>query len=325
MRSAVVALVHTWLVLDFFGASRRTSQPGSTLTTTIFGQSFLALLLAALLYPTYPTVPFAAANLSLSTLMVAMGYLGETSRARRHRADRNLVGTSPLRPRDLILARCLHGGFFLCLTTLGMAIPPAILLYWVAGQELWVVPAYLVLACVVSSIAAGFVAVVSHLADLFLGPARAPLLAGTLRAAMLGGGFVGFALCLPHLDETLADLPMGDLARFWPPYWAAQVLGSGSLWHLALLPASATALFWIAWFTEPMETRARGRIASGGALAWLDRKLTGGGTLGGLTEFTSTMLYRSPGFRLRTLPLFGLPLAMVALAFGGEVEAGVGC
>lgn len=317
MRSAVAGLVHTWLILDFFSASRRTGQPGSTLTTTIFGQSFLALVLAALLYPETPPIAFAAANMSLSTLMVAMGYLGDASRPERHHADRFLVGTSPLRPGSLILARCLHGGFFICLITVGMALPPAILLFWISGRDPLVVPAYLVLACVVSAVATGFLAVINQLTGVLMGTARAALLAGTLRAAILAGGFLGFALCLPHLDESRAALPGGVLAVAWPPYWAARLLHGPSALFLALLLGTAGSLLTIAWLTQPLEPRSRARRPRSGLLSMLDRRLAGKGPLLGATVFISTMLYRSPGFRLRTLPLFGLPLAMVVLAFGG--------
>ena len=49
IRRAVTALVHAWLVLDFFGDSRRTGHGGSTLTTAACTNSFLGLVLAALL------------------------------------------------------------------------------------------------------------------------------------------------------------------------------------------------------------------------------------------------------------------------------------
>ena len=67
------ALVGSWLLLDFFGDARRTGGVSSTLTTTIFSQSFVSLGAAALLYPEVPPVPFAAATLSVSTLFVAIG------------------------------------------------------------------------------------------------------------------------------------------------------------------------------------------------------------------------------------------------------------
>ncbi|MCA8966036.1 MAG: hypothetical protein KDC48_14215, partial [Planctomycetes bacterium] len=86
--SKVRALIHAWLVLDFFGEARSTGGAGSTLTTTIFSQSFLAFVFAALLYPETPPVPFAAANLCLSSLLVAIGVLSDQEHRQRQRADR---------------------------------------------------------------------------------------------------------------------------------------------------------------------------------------------------------------------------------------------
>jgi hypothetical protein len=124
----ILTLVHAWLVLDFFGEARRTGGSASTLTTTIFSQSFLALVVAALLYPEPPPVPFAAANLSLSTLLVALGALDAEQPQRRRLADRVLLDTAPLGRQTVAAARALHGAFAVVLLTVGMALPPAVLL-----------------------------------------------------------------------------------------------------------------------------------------------------------------------------------------------------
>jgi hypothetical protein len=83
------ALVGAWLVLDFFGDARRTGGNASTLTTTIFSQSFLSLGVAALLYPEIPPVPFAAATLSIATLLVATGSFDTEQPLNRRAADRS--------------------------------------------------------------------------------------------------------------------------------------------------------------------------------------------------------------------------------------------
>jgi hypothetical protein len=54
------------------------------------------LELAALFFPDTPAGAFAAANLSVSTLLVGIGHLGDDRGANRARADRVLVSTSPL-------------------------------------------------------------------------------------------------------------------------------------------------------------------------------------------------------------------------------------
>ena len=119
----MLSLVEAWLVLDFFGRGRREHREGSSLTTTIFAQSFVSLAAAALLFgPDARVVPFVAANLSLSTLLIGLGALGEGGRADWLLADRVLVGTAPLPRAALPLARILHGGFHLGLVTVGRLI-----------------------------------------------------------------------------------------------------------------------------------------------------------------------------------------------------------
>ena len=108
----IAALVHTWLVLDFFGDARRTGGTGSSLTTTIFTQSFLAAVFAFLLYPETPMVPFAAANLSLSSLLVAIGTLANEDQLNRRRADHALLASAPVGRATVTLARSGHAAFY---------------------------------------------------------------------------------------------------------------------------------------------------------------------------------------------------------------------
>lgn len=327
MTSRVLALVHAWLVLDFFGDSRRSGQPGSSLTTTIFTQAFIGLVFAVLVVPEAPyenDVAYLAANLSLSTLMVGIGLLGNPQRYKRAFADKVLVRTAPLPATTLTLARALHGGFHLCLVTIGMALPPAVLAYWVCGKALWVPPAYLVVACLAAGIMAGCLAVFTRAVHLLFGPARAQLVVGTLKALLLGGGFLLMVVCLRHLEGTAADIPLGPVSAWaWPPYWAARFLGDpANWWFLAFLLAACVLLYVV---SSMLQTAAVSRRASKPPrhrwLAGVDRAIAGGGALLGVTAFISTMLYRSPGFRLRVLPLFGLPVAMVLLSYMAEDES----
>lgn len=321
MNSRILTLVSSWLTIDFFGDSRRTGEPGSSLTSTIFTQSFIGLLFAAVFLPDDAEgspVAYIAANLSLSTILIGIGMLGESTRYKRELADEYMVFTAPLSAHSLTLARILHRSFYLCLVTTGMAIPPAILCYWVCGHSLLVIPCYILLANVVAGLMAGLLATFTQAVHLFLGPARAQLLAGTLKGLMLGGGFVGFAICLPYMTKTVADLPVGKVgAMFWPPYWAAHILGhpkdAATFW--LLLGSTAAALFLLGSTLHRLRRRKRHRRPERpGWLARVDRSLAGEGPLLGVTHFVSTMLYRSPGFRGRVLPLFGMPAAMVLLS-----------
>ena len=129
MQSRVLTLVRSWLVIDFFSESRRTGEPGSSLTTTVFGQSFFGLLFAAVFLPetTEQAVAYFAANLSLSTVLIGIGLLGDPKGYKRELADEFLVHTAPMPARSLAVARALHSSFYLGLVTTGMAIPPAVL------------------------------------------------------------------------------------------------------------------------------------------------------------------------------------------------------
>lgn len=316
MARAARALVHAWLVLDFFGDSRRTGGQGSTLTTTVFTQAFLSLVFAAILYPDIPPVPFAAANLSLSTLLMGVGALGDEPRAQRYLADRVLVATAPLPRATVAAARALHGAFFVCLLTLGMALAPAILLGFLLGEP-WVVPGYAALACLLAGLMTGGLTVLLDVARLVIGPARAALLSGTLKALLLAFGVVAFATCLRLLDGTAEDLPFGRLgAELFPPYWAARWLNApvADLRYLGAL-VSLGAVLWIAGLLVPLRERAStARHGRRGPLLAMLHAFAGSGPLRGLGEFTARMIYRSPGFRARVLPLAGVPAAMVFMA-----------
>ncbi len=319
MKSRALDLVHTWLLLDFFGDSRRRGQDSSSLTSAIFTQSFIALVAAGLLFDADATpVSYAAANLSLSTLLVGIGALSAPERFDRRVADRLIIATAPL-PRYLLpLARALHSSFFLVLITTGMAIPPAILMYWVSGHQLWTVIGYLCFANISAGLVAATVAGLIRFWVRVHSPERAALLAGSFKAILLGGGFVGFAVCLPHLQETVAELPIPAAAVLaWPPYWGGRWLAAPIEGWLFLVTAIGTGLLLFVAFVaigEP-ERQEHGRIKRRRSLtAALDRHFAPAGPLLGTTRYVATMLGRSPGFRARVLPLFGLPLAMLVLA-----------
>lgn len=313
----VRAVVHAWLILDFFGDARRSGQPSSTLTTTIFGQAFLALVFAALLFPDTPPGAFAAANLSLSTLLVGIGHLGDDRGAGRVRADRVLIAASPLPARAVLAARVLHASFYVCLLTVGMALPPAILCAFLPGQSAITVPLYVALACVCAGLFTSALALVLRLLDRLLGAARAQLAGGTLKALLLFSGLIAFATCARLLDQGPHALPIPQAAlAAWPPYHAGRVV-AGHFDALAVLGVAAVALALLVLpFAREREDRAARRAGSSRVLTAMNRHLARGrAPLLGVASFTSLMLYRSAGFRGRVLPLFGLPAGMWLLAF----------
>lgn len=313
---AVRALVHTWLILDFFGESRRTGQPSSTLTTTIFGQAFLALVIAAVLFPDTPLVAFAGANISISTLLVGIGHLGDDRATTRRRADQALVLPSPLPLRRLLLARAMYGSFYVCLLTIGMALPPAILCAFLPGQGLATIPAYLACACLCAGLFTTTLALALRVAERVLGIARAQLLSGSAKALLLLLGVVGFAQGARHLGGPLTGLPFPAWAvQAWPPYWAGRALHGDVSFMLALAGGGVALALAALLLTRDAEAGGALRVRQGGLLVALIRHLSRQRpALLGTASFTAAMLYRSPGFRAKVLPLFGLPVGMWLLA-----------
>jgi hypothetical protein len=322
--SRIRALLHAWLVLDFFGDARRDGGGHtSSLTTTIFSQSFLAFVVAALLYPETAPVPFAAANLSLSTLLVAIAALGDAERPHRRLADGALLATAPVRPLTVVLARSGHASFHTGLVTIGMALPPAILLAFLRSEP-WQLPAYVLLAVACSGLATGALAVLRGLVAAGLGPNRAALAMGTVRAALLGAGFVLFVLGLQRLGKDVDAMPLGRVgAELLPTYQAARWLAdpASEPHRLLLLVGAALALLLLAVAMHRLAPAERARVPRLDLLRGLLRRLAGRGPRLAIAEFTATSMWRSPGFRARALPLFGLPAGMAFLCLGGDGRA----
>jgi hypothetical protein len=326
-----LALVRTWLVLDFFGDARRAGKGhGSSLTTTIFAQSFFGLVFAALLYPDTPPVPFAAANLCLSTLLVAIGALGDESRPERRAADDHLLHTAPMARATIALARAAHAAFAVVLVTIGMALAPAILLAQLTGDPLQA-PAYVAGACLCSGLATGALGVVARSSTRWLGAARTALLTGTIKALLLGGGLVAFATMLPLLRGTIDALPIGrSLAAALPPYAVARWLAAPiAEWpRLAILVAAGAGLLLLAAATSGQPSPHGQRVRVRNPAAWLLRRLTTPGRHRGIAEFVAVSMWRSAAFRARVLPLLGIPAAMMLLllrAGTGRDDRSLGC
>lgn len=318
------ALVRAWLLIDFFGDARRAGRGhASSLTTTIFAQSFFSLVFAALLYPETPPVPFAAANLCLSSLLVAIGALGDEARPGRRAADDHLLATAPLSSLVVTLARGGHAAFPVVLVTIGMALAPAILLALLCG-DVATAPAYVACACASSGLAAGALGVLARAANQWLGPSRAALLTGTSKALLLGGGLILFAISLPQLRGTAADLPIGAAtAALLPPYQLARWLASPAdeAWRLVPLALGGLLLVAAATLLAGSAPPPRTRVARRSLLRRLLAVLAGGGPRRGIAEFVAIAMWRSPGFRARVLPLLGVPAAMAVLTLRGSEPA----
>jgi hypothetical protein len=312
------ALVASWLVLDFFGDSRKGSggAGGSTLTTTIFSQSFLSLVLAALLWPEPPPVPYSAAMLSLSSLLTALGALDVENELPRRRADRVLIGTAPIGPLAATLAKALHGAFHTLLLTIGMALPPAILLAC-RQHRAWLAPGYLAAACLCAALTNGTLAVLLLGARRFLGAPRTALIAGTLKALLLGFGVVLFVLGMPALQRDADALPIGRVgAQLLPTYHAAKLLAdpAAQAWRLLLLLGAGALLLLLGRWLGAHERETADRVVGSGPTGRALLAAARSAPERGLLAFVEAQIWRSPGLRAHALPLLGIPAAVAFLA-----------
>lgn len=315
-------LVHTWLLLDFFGSSRRDGKEGSALTTSIFSQSFLAFALAAITFePGASLVRFAGLHLSLSTLLMGIGALADPRSVDRQLADRQLFHTAPIGRSALSIARVLHGSIRTTLPTIGVALPPAILCGYLRESDgIRTTALYLALAILLASLAALAIDAFVRITAAWLGSLRAALASGSLRAVLFGVLFAGFLSGLPAVHGGATRLgPIAPLLDFWPPWYAARILAEG-LVPIAigiLFGASMLLVVMDRWIPENGGEASGSRTMRTGG-GWLDRletALAGEGPLRGFTAWTGTMLLRSPTFRARVLPLLGLPVAMLIMSF----------
>lgn len=322
----VALLVQTWLVLDFFGDARRDGRESSALSSAIFGQSFLAFALAAIVFEKgLPLERFAAINLSLSTLLLGVAALADPDREARRLADRQLFGTAPLGRVTLGLARAAHGLTRTALLALGMAIPPAVLCTFLGQGSLAVLPAYLLLAVLLAGLVSGALQIAVRAVARRFGSLQAALSAGTVRAILLGAGLAGFVLGLPALRTGRAALPLpASLVDLWPPFCAARWLADPQALDAALVLAVCALLLLAldAVVGDLVREERGGTRRARSPFAWLDAKLAGEGPLRGVSTWTASMLFRSAAFRGRVLPLAGLPAAMLLLTFASEDRAG---
>ncbi len=318
------ALVHAWLLIDFFGDARRAGKGhASSLTTTIFTQSFFAFVFAALLYPETPPVPFAAANLCLSTLLMAIGALGDDSRPERRAADDHLLSGSPLGALTIAVARAGHAAFAILLVTIGMALPPAVLLAFLTDSWLQAL-GYVAAACLCAGLASGGLGVVARAATRWLGVGRTALLLGSAKAVLLGGGLVLFAMSLPKLQGPRDALPIGAFgAELLPPWHLARWLANPTTesWRLLAMLAVGVVLLLATIGLGAASGAPRPHVVRTSLLMRGLRRLCRPGPSRAIAEFVAVGMWRSASFRARVLPLLGVPTAMVFLAMRGGAKA----
>ena len=322
------ALLEAWLIRDFYGAARRTGSKGSaTLTTTIFAQGFLSYLFASISYNEATPLSYLAGTLSFVGALALLSLLGSLQDSLVDPADRDLVRPTPLKTSTWYTARALHLLLYLSIFAIGLSIAPAVLARWNLGTWL-ALPVYFAGSLLLVATLAGLLQLPLLLASRLFGDDAASSLSALLRAVLLGGSFFGLALGLRAMLRGPESFPGGmELLQLLPSWWFAHaelwVLGQGGdpRWALlALIAPLVLAIALLAISSLPAKTFGRHRRSQGrdGLLLRLARPFVAGPREKGATAFVLALMGRERSFRLKALPLLGLPLGMI---FFGDREA----
>ncbi len=322
------ALIEAWLIRDFYGAARRQGTKGSaTLTTTIFAQGFLSYIFASISYNEAAPLAYLAGTLSFVSALALLSLLGTLQDNLIDPADRDLVRPTPLSTPTWFVARALHLLLYLAIFAIGLSIAPAVLACWTL--DTWLAfPVYFAGSLLLVGTLAGLLQLPLLLASRLLGEGAASSLSALLRALLLGGSFFGLALGLRAMLRGPESFPGGmEFLQLLPSYWFAHaelfVLGAGGdpSWALLALAAPfALTLALLAIASLPVKSGGRRRLTEGrdGLLLRIVGPVLASNREKGATAFVLSLMGRERSFRLKALPLLGLPLGMI---FFGDREA----
>lgn len=325
--SQIHALLASWLTIDLLGKSRRTGERGSgTLTTIVFTQGFLSYLFAALAFEDVDILPFVAGTLSVVAGFTALALLGEIHDQLGHPADRDFVLATPIRKSTLVAARAGHVLSFLGLFSFGLALAPAVLTGFKTGTLVHVA-LFFAAAVVLSASVVAAIQLPVLLVQRTLGRDAAASLSALLRAVLLGAGFLAILLGFRAMHHGPQLFPGGSaVLRCLPPYWYARALvgpGDSGPWALLALGFPLVVLASLSLVALLPERRTAGRPRREGTpLSHLGGLLPAGSRgQRGLLLFVLALLARERSFRLRALPLLGLPAAGVVLGLRADADA----
>ncbi len=313
------ALLVAWLTQDLFGRARRSGKNAtSSLTPTLFSQGFLTFAFAALTYQEAGTTAFVAGNIAFAMALTLTAMLGEVLGEDQRKADEDFVLTSPVSPFVFHAAKAVHSLLVLLLFHFGLVLAPAILGMWNGGiAYVWAIPfASLLLVGGVAGTLGSMMEMIRKLR----GPSAVASFTSLVQTLLVSGLFLGSLLGLRAMFQGPEAFPGGrPLLHSLPPYWASRIaewFAEGRnpgpyVWYLLALLLLPFGLQGVASML-PLRPRV-GRpkkeripvVATFFGASRADK---------GMLRFSLTMLARDRAFRLRAIPLLGLPVAVVLLA-----------
>lgn len=321
-RRQITALLEAWMIQVLFGKSRRAGEPGSgSLTPAVFSQGFLSWGFAAIAFEGSSARAFVAGTLAFVVLLSTIALVGELDDERERPADRDLVRSGPIAPLTFVLARWLRQALVTVLYSGGLAIAPAILSGFKTG-DFFVVPiGFIASACLLSSAMSALLGATTRTIAAVIGAGRASSFSSFVRAALFGGGFVAILLGMRAMLSNTSAFPGGRaLLELLPMTWCADAMLSWAPRDLLLALAFPAATALLVLLTSRLSPRSEGGTKrKRSMLQFVLRAIVTDPKRRGITSFCLAMLSRERSFRLRALPLLGLPAAAVLIALRADM------
>jgi len=327
----VRALLSAWLTIDLLGRGRKDGSGASgTVTNAVFTQGALVFVFASLCFPEVPARAFLAGCLAIVAGFASLASLGELQDQLGNNADRDFVLAGPVSRGTLRRARALHLLLYHASFTVGLAVPPAVLAIWVTGS-IWALPLFLAFALLLAALVILSLEVPIVFATRLLGPGKGATVSALLRSVLMGGGFLCLLLGFRAMHQGPEAFP-GGLAFLssLPPYWGARgmlsILGQeASFGHLGLLALVTVSVVLLLTLSSRLPARSgdgpRSEVRVFSSVSrFLARPFAADKRLRGLFDYQLALLFRERSFRLRALPLLGLPIGIVVLESLSGIE-----
>ncbi len=319
------ALLVSWLTQDLLGRARRSGKKGtSSLTPTLFSQGFLTFAFAALTYQEVETTAFLAGNMAFAIVLTLIAMLGEVLGKDRRKADEDFVLTSPIPTFVFNSVKMVHSLLLLLLFHVGLVLAPAILGMWNSGVAyVWALPLVSLL------LVGGLVGILASLMELIhklRGPSALASFTSIVQTFLLSGLFLGSLLGLQAMFQGAQSFPGGrTLLHSLPPYWGARLAqwivdGRDPGVFAWLLVGLFLTPFLIQGMTSVLPLRPGEGPQKRMRIPVLARLFGVGAADKGILQYTLILLGRDQAYRLRAIPLLGLPVAVVLLAMHAGIS-----
>lgn len=302
-------LGRTWALIR---ARLAMAHRGGWAIPSLFLHLVLGALFASLVAEALPPFGYALFALSIGAVFLTLPLLSDLGALLRLDEGGEWIEALPARPAELRLARLVHLALVAGALELALVVPFALRAPEGVGRIALVLGG-LALATVLS-------AVLIWIQSL-LWPRRENLLIG-LQAVVLAAIVIGSAQLLGHLPEIARLTPDAPWTRALPPAWFAAAAAGASGWTGPVLVTAVAAAGLLLVPARPARRSASGQGIVQRVLEPLRRVAWRSWVRPeerGAFDLVFLALPREREFRLRTLPVLGIPMAFLWIGLrGGE-------